>query len=246
MSDEKRPLTRREQQVLDTITDHPEWSLQQIGDHIGVTRERVRQLSSRLEMRGLIESRKQARQALYRSAKADRVARRKRWQSVARQYRKVRHRQKLRKMARLDRSGVARNYLMPGLNAVCSFMGCNHPIDARGYCRKHYSMLRRSGVLWVERTTRDSCLDCGEIAYARGYCQYHYGRHLQKGDLEAIQDPKTSQSLNSPTRVKYPRIEQRNNRWILFEQSQGAIFKRTFFQKADAEQALARLQRTRK
>lgn len=71
----------------------------------------------------------------------------------------------------------------------CSLTNCDRPHQARGYCRTHYTLLRRRGELSVVREWRpDSCLVSGcDRPMKDGvgvYCSAHYQRLKNYGRLE--------------------------------------------------------------
>lgn len=175
-------LRPRQYQVWEAVQSNPTATLQEIGDRLGVSRERVRQICMQLKEIGALEDRK--------VLKRDAIERKKQEEIETRKYRKkiwhrmmyVGQRLRLRHMARLDRFGTSRGYHMPGQEAVCQFSGCNRPVDARGFCNLHYTKLRATGALWVCRRSRRTCKenDCRMPVYARDMCHNHYSRYIRK------------------------------------------------------------------
>jgi hypothetical protein len=76
----------------------------------------------------------------------------------------------------------------------CGYGGCQRKARARGYCSLHYTQLRGSGKLEVERRTRAWCIveGCDRVAYAKGYCLRHYRNFSENGDPIRLRSKATS------------------------------------------------------
>lgn len=74
---------------------------------------------------------------------------------------------------------------------ICSIEGCENPVQARGWCSKHYKRWSEYGDPLADFSrTRDKCLveGCSEPAHAKGYCLVHYSRWRRSGDPEKLVD----------------------------------------------------------
>lgn len=181
-------LSERFQQVLDLIHADPTLTLQKIGDQIGVTRERVRQIAVKLQEKGLLTDRHEL--------KLEAIASGRRLWKVTRENRKkiwrkmmfVAHRTRMRDRAHIDHNGLTYDYHMPGHETICMFEGCTNPVRARGFCLRHYGDLRWTGALWVRRRFRSICIeaDCGLPVYARNRCRVHYNAWRRKNPVNSI------------------------------------------------------------
>ena len=84
-------------------------------------------------------------------------------------------------------------------DATCAVVGCDRPIDRRGWCSAHYSRWKRTGDVGADIPVRQltpslvahppgtQCRadGCGKPARALGWCSGHYERQRQKGDVKA-------------------------------------------------------------
>ena len=76
-------------------------------------------------------------------------------------------------------------------NPICSIGGCNNPVQARGWCSKHYKRWEEHGDPMANFSrVRDECSvgGCSEPAHAKGYCLVHYSRWKRTGDPEGLVD----------------------------------------------------------
>lgn len=180
---DREQLRPRQQQVLALIEANPATTLQDLGDEVGVTRERIRQIMTKLRSQGFdVPVLREARNAAIRVVRA---AERETQYQIRQTICKLRRNRRRRGMyfrARLARDGIVRNYNMPGSSSICGYQNCTRPIQARGFCALHYFKLRAEGVLWVARRTVAHCTKegCGDTSYARGLCRRHYGAYIRK------------------------------------------------------------------
>ncbi len=76
--------------------------------------------------------------------------------------------------------------------SICSVVGCDKQVDAKGLCHGHYQRLLRHGDVGDEplRSSGRLCSvpDCRRPHKAVGYCHAHYKRFLASGNPQAI-DP---------------------------------------------------------
>jgi hypothetical protein len=183
--------TTRRQQILEIVQSTPEATLQEIGDRVGVTKERVRQICVVLADQGIIPPRMDLRKAAIKQKKDVEKAK----EIEVREYRKriwrrmmfIGLRQRMRYMARINYLGLVRDHHDPGQEVVCQFRGCTRPVRARGFCALHYSELRRTGALWIQRRGRLICKeqDCFFPVYARNMCQCHYEKYMRKRPVKS-------------------------------------------------------------
>lgn len=176
LSADKPKLTPRQQQVLQEVQSDPTATLQEIADRIGITRERVRQLCVKLTSMGMMPERRVLQEEAIRQQKEEQIATRRYRKRIWRRMVFVSHRQRYRQMAGIDHRGLTHGHHMPGEEAICQFRNCNQSVRARGFCHKHYGVLRATGALWVRRSSRYICKenDCEQVVYARNMCQSHY------------------------------------------------------------------------
>ncbi len=79
-----------------------------------------------------------------------------------------------------------------GRQVVCSIEGCDAPVQARGWCNRHYLRWWRHGdpevtrLAWSRQPQRCVFDGCGELPKARGWCAKHYARWERNGDPEAL------------------------------------------------------------
>jgi hypothetical protein len=73
---------------------------------------------------------------------------------------------------------------------VCSVSDCERPVQARGWCRKHYERWRLHGDPHFVRMTvaGEACSveGCGNGVIARGMCGTHYSRWRHHGDPTVV------------------------------------------------------------
>jgi hypothetical protein len=80
---------------------------------------------------------------------------------------------------------------------TCTLDDCDDPLDARGYCTKHYQRWQAHGDPLIvlkpyASYVRPTCSvgDCGKPVRARGWCSKHYQRWQKYGDpLMVIVEP---------------------------------------------------------
>lgn len=69
---------------------------------------------------------------------------------------------------------------------TCKIDGCASRVEARGWCKKHYTRWWRHGDPFGAAPTRPRAqcqIDgCDEDAHGRGWCSLHYQRWLRRGD----------------------------------------------------------------
>lgn len=69
---------------------------------------------------------------------------------------------------------------------LCSVPGCNGKVDARGWCKTHYSRWRLSGSTRPDepvRRRRECAVEgCTNLSSSRGWCIKHYVRWKRHGD----------------------------------------------------------------
>ena len=185
LTGDTRVMTERQQQVLQAILTQPDATLQEIAEQIGVTRERVRQVYERLRDAGLQVDRKAQRKEILEKKKQGEITERERKKQMWRKMMFIGLRQRLRFMAHIDHRGMVRGYHMPGEEAVCQFEMCTRPVRARGFCHLHYFHLRKTGALWVRRSSRYLCKEtgCYVPVYARDLCQAHYEAWRRKNPI---------------------------------------------------------------
>lgn len=193
-------LTEREQQVLNAIQGNPATTLQAIGDDIGVTRERVRQISVKLKLKGLISDRNELRRSAIRHEREQAINERKRRKRIWERMMLVAYRQRLRHAAGIDHHG-----LVYGVQekTTCQYKECDRPSRARGFCPLHYMILRASGALWVRRSSRLHCMEkeCSRFVYARDRCHYHYNRYIKKNPVGSRLHANNTTGYRGVTRV---------------------------------------------
>jgi len=232
-------LTERQQQVLALVQCNPTATLEEIGQQLGITRERVRQLCAKLTARGLLLPRTELRLNELRRRRAvlsTKIAR-SRW--MLRQMKRQRRRYLLRERAHLSLDGMTSTYVMPGPETVCMFEGCARPVRARGYCAMHYNILRHSGAMWVQRRGRTFCAECSEPVYARGLCQRHYRFHREHGTLPTrFVAPGANNEHGSS--VGYPRVVQERGAWTLYYKADDGTIAQRRFASEDAAKIIAR------
>lgn len=68
---------------------------------------------------------------------------------------------------------------------TCSEQNCDRPHYGRGYCRLHWSRVKRNGhaQLIADPNKKCSVFGCGEKHMARGLCSKHYQRVAKNGTL---------------------------------------------------------------
>lgn len=227
-------LTEHHLKVLAAIQARPDATLKELGAEFGVSRERIRQISARLEEFGLLAPRVEARLAVLEEQRISMRTNQARLARIHRMLKRTRRLRRLRRLANLRADGIGR--AAPGATGsgtVCAFSGCGRAVRARGYCDLHYGTLRKSGVLWVERRQNVGCADCGAPTYARGYCQYHYQRRRKDGTLARVQEANPSAA-----RPIAPPIQRDGDRWVVTINGQ----ERRFVSEATALQAWDRAQ----
>ena len=71
---------------------------------------------------------------------------------------------------------------------TCAFEGCDRPVEARGWCKKHYERWRKHGDVNHVRPPRPkregpcSVDGCDRPMKSRGWCDKHYARWHKHGD----------------------------------------------------------------
>ena len=74
--------------------------------------------------------------------------------------------------------------------SACQVDGCQRRIKARGYCQRHYDLLRRHGNPTAGKNTRrgPSCSvdGCDRPVSARQLCNTHYSRWWKHGDATIV------------------------------------------------------------
>ena len=68
---------------------------------------------------------------------------------------------------------------------TCSVKECPDPVEARGWCHKHYQKWRKYGDPLADlRPARSACKvdDCSDLVESRGWCSKHYQRWRVHGD----------------------------------------------------------------
>lgn len=79
------------------------------------------------------------------------------------------------------------------MEATCSVDGCDRPVNARGFCKRHYYRWSRYGDPLGTPPPRDpkprrplipcTVEDCERDQYAHGLCEAHYARQRRHGGL---------------------------------------------------------------
>lgn len=93
---------------------------------------------------------------------------------------------------------------------ICCVDGCENPVEARGWCRTHYSRWRRTGVAGgaelLRKPSPASCkaVGCVSKTQALGYCNAHYMRLQQYGDAEYLHN-NVCEFCSKQTYDLYPR-----------------------------------------
>jgi hypothetical protein len=66
----------------------------------------------------------------------------------------------------------------------CAIEGCNEPVNARGWCSKHYARWQRTGDPLTLLKPGGWCevAMCGRKHWALGYCRNHYRLFKLYGD----------------------------------------------------------------
>ncbi len=59
---------------------------------------------------------------------------------------------------------------------------CFNPIEAKGYCWKHYCRVRRYGSINLPPKQLKKCkfIDCDKAYHSSGYCKNHYAQHSRR------------------------------------------------------------------
>lgn len=181
-------LTARQQEVLQYIQSHPTSSLREIGNAIGISYERVRQLSAWLTEQGVIENRNALKAAALERQTEEEKAAKDHKKTIWRRMMFISQRQVYRHLARVDQYGFARAHHQPGQEAICLFQGCTRSVRARGFCGWHYGKLRSHGAIWVRRSSRSTCkeLQCIYPVYARGMCHNHYNNFKRHSMCKSV------------------------------------------------------------
>ena len=69
---------------------------------------------------------------------------------------------------------------------MCTAIGCERPIYARGHCGRHYRQVLRHGQVQPDQAPRACAVDgCERKAVTRGWCHGHYLRWSRTGDPQA-------------------------------------------------------------
>ena len=74
-------------------------------------------------------------------------------------------------------------------DATCAAIGCDRPLQAKGYCSAHYRRFRSgedvNAPMRKRREQYDDCSvdGCSKVSFARGFCSMHYWRWRTKGDV---------------------------------------------------------------
>jgi hypothetical protein len=72
---------------------------------------------------------------------------------------------------------------------TCSIEGCESPVNAKGWCKKHYARWQRTGdplatlrgIKSAARPTVCTVDGCDNVVNAHGWCKKHYDRWLRTG-----------------------------------------------------------------
>ena len=76
---------------------------------------------------------------------------------------------------------------------TCSFEGCDQPVLARGWCRRHYMLWYKPRAPLTSRRPREricSVEECSQLAKAQGLCRVHYERWQRHGDPLTVLRPR--------------------------------------------------------
>lgn len=72
---------------------------------------------------------------------------------------------------------------------ICLFDGCNVEAKCKGYCKKHYMQLRRSGEIKSKKKSAMCSVDgCNLPSKNRCLCNMHYLRYMRHGDVNYGED----------------------------------------------------------
>jgi hypothetical protein len=80
------------------------------------------------------------------------------------------------------------------LKEPCLILDCEKPRHGRGFCKHHYSKLKRKGFIHspeeykILTTIIRTCNidDCNKIHFGKGYCKKHYGRYYRYGSPNIV------------------------------------------------------------
>ncbi|MGF2716917.1 hypothetical protein ACQUY5_32990, partial [Bacillus cereus] len=71
---------------------------------------------------------------------------------------------------------------------LCSIEGCSSKHYGKGYCSKHYRMVRKTGnpISPAEERRNKGCKieGCDKTYHAKGYCSKHYQYYNKRGLIE--------------------------------------------------------------
>ena len=98
---------------------------------------------------------------------------------------------------------------------LCSIEGCGGKIEARGFCDKHYTRLKRHGdplsagrPKAPKKVRKCSVQECDRPHRTRGYCTLHYQRVKRNGDpLTVIRETKAPTTKKAAPRGPKPKKE---------------------------------------
>lgn len=90
---------------------------------------------------------------------------------------------------------------------TCSVPECEKPVDARGWCNKHYKRWKFHGDPLHEKVIRSGCdtSGCERKHYADGLCNMHYQRLKKTGTTDArVKQPKYCKVEDCGMELKIP------------------------------------------
>lgn len=68
----------------------------------------------------------------------------------------------------------------------CNVPECQNDAYCRGYCKKHYSRLIRTGELELRKPKTCSVEGCNERVLAKGFCRQHYDMVRRYGEVKEV------------------------------------------------------------
>lgn len=189
-------LTQRQAEVWAYFQAHPSSTLQSAGDHLGLSRERIRQIVETINEKGYPlnpVAERQAEHRLQTIADQERVDRERQERKEARRAevaaQRYARREKLRqKITGRPAGREGAKIYSPGGRRLCRFSGCDRQATARKFCGPHYGKLRREGVIWIARKSPATCTEagCEEPVYSLNRCRVHYHAYRDKHPAHAI------------------------------------------------------------